>query len=63
MEKEIENLNNIKNDKLKFEGKYLNGERNGKGKKYNYDSKLVYEWENIDGKRDWNFINFNFKFK
>jgi len=43
MEKEIENLNNIKNDKLKFEGKYLNGERNGKGKEYHYNGKLVYE--------------------
>ena len=27
---------------LKFEGEYLNGKLNGKGKEYNYYGKLVY---------------------
>ena len=32
------------NGKLKFEGKYLNGKRNGKGKEYDiYNSKLKIE--------------------
>ena len=34
-----------------FEGKYLNGERNGKGKEYNYDGKLIFEGEYLNGKR------------
>ena len=43
-----------------FEGEYLNGERNGKGKEYNYDGKLYFEGEYLNGKR-WNgkFINEN----
>ena len=36
--------------KLIFEGEYLNGERNGKGKEY-YDDKLVFEGEYLNGKR------------
>ncbi len=40
------------NDKLIFEGEYLNGERNGKGKEYwNYE--LRFEGEYLNGKR-WN---------
>ena len=35
-----------------FEGEYLNGERNGKGKEYN-DDKLLFEGEYLNGKR-WN---------
>ena len=31
-------------DKLIFEGEYLNGKRNGKGKEY-YNGKLVFEGE------------------
>ena len=39
-------------DKLLYEGKYLNGKRNGKGKEYNrYNSKLLYEGEYLNGKR------------
>ena len=30
-------------DKLRFEGEYLNGKRNGKGKEYDYDGKLKFE--------------------
>ena len=38
------------NGKLLFEGEYLNGKRNGKGKEYN-DGKLVFEGEYLNGKR------------
>ena len=31
MEKEMEKEKNIREDKLKYEGEYLNGKRNGKG--------------------------------
>ena len=41
------------NGNLIFEGKYLNGERNGKGKEYNYDGKLKFEGEYLNGER-WN---------
>ena len=34
---------NINNDKLIFEGEYLNGKRNGKGKEYDKDGKLKFE--------------------
>ena len=29
------------NGKIKFEGEYLNGKRNGKGKEYDEDNKLI----------------------
>ena len=32
-------------DILKFEGEYLNGEKNGKGKEYNKDGNLIFEGE------------------
>jgi len=41
------------NGKLIFEGKYLNGERNGKGREYYNDGKLKFDGEYLDGKR-WN---------
>ena len=31
-------------DKLKFEGEYLNGQRNGKGKEYNWNGELEFKW-------------------
>ena len=31
-----------------YEGEYLNGERNGKGKEYN-NNKLIFEGEYLDG--------------
>ena len=43
------------NDTLRYEGEYLNGERNGKGKKYNYYGKLEFEGEFLNGKT-WNGI-------
>ena len=39
------------NDDLLFEGEYLNGKKNGKGKKYN-DGYLIYEGEYLNGKRN-----------
>ena len=39
--------------KLKFEGEYINGERNGKVKAYHFNGKLKYEGEYLNGKR-WN---------
>ena len=44
-----------KNIKLKFEGQYINGERNGKGKEYNKNVILEFEGEYLNGKR-WNGI-------
>ena len=38
-------------DKLSFEGKYLNGERNGSGKEYNQFGGLLFESEYLNGKR------------
>ena len=40
------------NGKLVFEGEYLNGKRNGKGKEYNYRGKLIYDGYYLDGKRN-----------
>ena len=40
-----------KSDVLIFEGEYLNGERNGKGKEYYDDGKLLFEGEYLNGKR------------
>ena len=45
--KEYQEINN----KLIFEGGYLNGERNGKGKEYNFDNKIIFEGEYINGER------------
>ena len=38
-------------DSLLFEGDYLNGERNGKGKKYYANGKVKFEGEFLKGKR------------
>ena len=44
MEKEMEKAKNItkkkENKYVEFEGEYLNGERNGKGKEYNINGEL-----------------------
>jgi len=40
------------NDYLIFEGEYLNGKRNGKGKEYHYNRKLLFEGEYLNGKRN-----------
>ena len=49
------------NYKLIFEGEYLNGERNGKGKEY-YDGKLIFEGEYLNGKR-WNGKGVEYQYK
>ena len=36
---------------LIFEGEYLNGKRNGKGKEYNDNGQLIFEGEYLDGKK------------
>ena len=36
---------------MRFEGEYLNGEKNGKGKEY-YGDKLEFEGEYLNGKRN-----------
>ena len=38
------------NDEMIFEGEYVNGKRNGKGKEY-YDGDLIFEGEYLNGKR------------
>ena len=43
---------NIINGKLIFEGEYLNGKRNGKGKEYNDNNELIFEGEYLNGKRN-----------
>ena len=40
---------NSYNDKLLFEGEYLNGKKNGKGKEYNEDGKLIFKGEYLNG--------------
>ena len=40
---------NLYFDKLKFEGEYLNGKRNGKGKEYDFEGNLVNEGEFKNG--------------
>ena len=37
--------------KLLFEGEYLNGKRNGKGKEYDINGELLFEGEFINGER------------
>ena len=56
--KYIINESNIKrkeynyfNDELIYEGEYLKGKRNGKGKEYDNNGKLVYEGEFLNGER------------
>ena len=35
-----------------YEGDYLNGKRNGKGKEFNVDNNLIYEGEYLNGKKN-----------
>ena len=43
-----------------FEGEYLKGERNGKGKEYNFFGKLIFEGEYLNGKRNGRGKEYNF---
>jgi len=36
---------------LKFEGEYINGLKNGKGKRYNYEGILEFEGEYLNGNK------------
>ena len=38
-------------DHLIYEGEYINGERNGKGKEYDIKNRIIYEGEYLKGKR------------
>ena len=38
--------------KLRYDGEYLNGKRNGKGKEYNDDGNLVFEGEYLNGEKN-----------
>ena len=52
MEKDgLEKQKNIYDGKLSFEGDYINGKKNGKGKEYNNDGELIYEGEYLNGER------------
>ena len=44
---------------LLFEGEYLNGQRNGKGKEYYYDGKIQFEGEYLNGERNGNGKKYN----
>ena len=37
-----------------FEGEYLNGERNGKGKEYDWNGNLIFEGEYLNGLKNIN---------
>jgi len=58
---------NINNFELEFEGDYLNGQRNGKGKEYYFNNKLKFEGEYLNGKRNGKgkeyYYNGNLKFE
>ena len=42
----------LKSKKLIYEGEYLNGKRNGKGKEYDFDGKVIFEGKYLNGKRN-----------
>ena len=46
------------NIKVKYEGEYLNGERNGRGKEYYINGQIKLEGEYLNGKR-WNVKGYN----
>ena len=47
------------NDKLRFEGEYLNRKRHGKGKEYDYDGKLKFDGEYLNGERNGKVIEYD----
>ena len=59
MEKEKEKEKNSEYYCLIFEGEYLNGLKNGKGKEYNYRGQLKFIGEYLNGKRNGKGIEFN----
>ena len=53
--------NYYNNGEIEFEGEYINGERNGKGKEFNYNGKLKFEGEYKNGKTVWKRIIYKWK--
>ena len=51
---------NSYNDDLIFEGEYLNGKRNGKGKEYDNEGNLIFEGEYLNGKRNGKEKKYNY---
>ena len=52
MEKEMEKVKNIMiMGGVIFEGEYLNGKKNGKGKGYNDEGQLIFEGEYLKGEK------------
>ena len=66
-ELKIENEKEYENDILKFEGEYLNGKRNGKGKEYDINGKLTYEGDFLMGnqgysyKKDYDYLTLEYE--
>ena len=60
--KEFKLDNNFKIDYLLFEGEYKNGKRNGKGKEYDYQGRIKFEGEYLNGKK-WKGKEFYFNGK
>ena len=48
---EFENMKDYENNILKFEGEYINDERNGKGREYDINGKIIFEGDFINGNR------------
>ena len=46
---------------IEYEGEYLNGKRNGKGKELDWNRNLIYEGEYLNGKR-WNGIGMEYDY-
>ena len=46
---------------LIYEGEYSNGERNGKGKEYDYKGNLIFEGEYLNGKRNGKGKEYDYK--
>ena len=49
-------------NKVIFEGEYVNGKRNGKGKEYNY-GRIIFEGEYLYGKRNGKGKEYDYKWK
>ena len=65
MGKEMEKEKNFMINKLRFEGEYLNGKRNGKRKQYDDNGELRFEGEYLNNKK-WNgkeYINGKLEFE
>ena len=48
---EFKNMKGYENNIIKYEGEYLNDKRNGKGKEYDINGKIIFEGDFIDGDR------------